>query len=36
AVAKRYEFAVEQPPQADKDPQFAAAIEALQTRIDDQ
>ncbi|MGK0204577.1 MAG: carboxyl-terminal processing protease [Planctomycetota bacterium] len=36
AVAKRYEFPVEQPPQADKDPQFAAAVEALQKTIDDQ
>lgn len=34
AVAKRYGFAVEQPPQADKDPQFAAAVVALQKQID--
>tara|TARA_R110002094_G_scaffold14667_17_gene25680 strand:- start:52 stop:1386 length:1335 start_codon:yes stop_codon:yes gene_type:complete len=36
AVAKRYEFPVEQPPQADRDPQFAAAVTALKKRIDDQ
>ena len=34
-VAKQYGFEVEQPPQAAKDPQFAAAIEALQKRIAD-
>jgi carboxyl-terminal processing protease len=34
AIAKRYGFAVEQPPQADKDPQFAAAVVALQKQID--
>jgi carboxyl-terminal processing protease len=32
-VAVQYGFEVEQPPQASKDPQFAAAIEALQKRI---
>jgi carboxyl-terminal processing protease len=33
-VAERYGFAVEQPPQATADPQLAAAIAALQKRID--
>jgi len=36
AVAERYGFDVEQPPQTDKDPQLAAALAALQKQIDGQ